>query len=88
MKNKLTCKLKRHVVTPEGDFIPEGTPVTVFGWGSESTTIGKIECRTAAYVYCDEWKCREIDGQDRTAVGSDFWIAVKPEDLVYAGYAS
>ena len=87
MKNKLTCKLKKHIVTDEGDFIPEGTPVTVFGWGSESRA-GKIECRAVAYVYADEWECRELNGHDRTAVGGEFWIAVKPEDLAYAGYAS
>jgi hypothetical protein len=86
MKNKLTCKLRKHIVTSEGDFIPEGTPVIVFGWGSEQHTIGKIECRAAAYVYADSWECSEINGHDRAAVGDNFWIAVKPEDLTYAGY--
>lgn len=87
MKNKLTCKLKKHIVTDEGDFIPEGTPVTVFGWGDESRA-GKIECRAAVYVYADVWECSELNGHDRAAVGDNFWIAVKPEDLTYAGYAS
>jgi hypothetical protein len=90
MKNKLTFRLKNHVVTDEGDFIPEGTPVTVFGWGDYESekTRGKIECRAAAYVYCDTWECAEVDGWDRAAVGPDFFIAVDPENLVYAGYVS
>lgn len=85
MKNPvLTCKLIRSVVTDEGDFIPAGTPVEVFGWGTpESGTVGKLECRAAAYVYCDTWKCREIDGADRPAVGSNFWLATEPDNLAF-----
>lgn len=90
MKDKLTCKLKNHIVTGEGDFVPEGTPVTVFGWGDyeREETRGKLWCRAAAYVYCDTWESEEAEGRDRAAVGPNFFVAVDPENLVYAGYAS
>jgi hypothetical protein len=88
MKNKLTCRLKEHVITHEGDFIPEGTPVVVFGWSDHDNpaTRGKIECRAAAYVYCDTWECEQVDGRDRAAAGSDLLISVDPDNLVYEGW--
>lgn len=86
MKDKLTCKLKNYIITRDGDFIPEGTPVTVFGWCDGKEDVGKIECRTAVYVYDGEWECEATGACDRSAVGADLFIAVDPCNLVYQGY--
>ena len=41
--HKLICTLKESIVTDEGDFIPEGTPVQVLQWANR---VGSIEVRT------------------------------------------
>jgi hypothetical protein len=85
MKNKLTCRLKNCVLTNEGDFVPSGTPVEVFGWGDYDNprTRDKIECRAAAYVYAASWECKETHGSDRASVNGGLWLSVDPENLVY-----
>lgn len=78
---KLTCRLKHHVVTDEGDFIPEGTPVQVVGWTDGGD---RIEVRTSVYVYPDNWNPESIiEGRDTGAIGGGLFLSVPPESLVY-----
>jgi len=80
-KLKLTCRLKHHVVTDEGDFVPEGTPVQVVGWADDGK---RIEVRTSAYVFPDTWDHEEIaEGRDTGAINDGLFLSVSPESLVY-----
>jgi hypothetical protein len=80
-KLKLTCRLKHHVVTDEGDFIPEGTPVQVVGWTDDGN---RIEVRTSVYVYPDTWNYEAIvEARDTGAVNDGLFLSVLPESLVY-----
>lgn len=81
---KLICTLKTHIIGPEADFIPAGTPVQVIGWADDGKS---IEVRTTAHVYCDTWE--EIydqieNGESTGAIGDGLYVPVPPEALVYS----
>lgn len=80
--NTLTCRIREHVITRDGDLIPAGTPCKVLGWSHEE---GKIEVRAAAYVYADEWECLEESGtgRDLPATGRGLCLAVHPGNLTF-----
>lgn len=81
---KLICTLKTHIVGPEGDFIPAGTPVQVIGWTADGKS---IEVRTHAHVYCDHWDdmYEAIErGEYTGSVGSGLYVPVPPEALAYS----
>lgn len=79
---QLTCKLREHVITSEGDFIPAGTPVHVAGWAGDGE---KITVRTTAYMWADEFSGDDIEAaRDGGSVGSGLWIDVPPGNLVYS----
>lgn len=81
----LMCRLRRHVITTEGDFVPAGTPVKVMGWrgndtnGSGATGEPMIEVRTAAYMYADTFDYET----GAAAVGCGLYLSVEPDNLVY-----
>lgn len=81
----LTCRLLRHVITGEGDFVPAGTPVVVLGWtGNDTNGVGatgdaKVEVRTAAYMYADTF---DYDA-GTSAVGCGLHLSVEPANLVF-----
>ena len=78
---KLTCRLKHHFISDEGDYIPEGTPVQVIGWADDGK---RIEVRSWAYVYPDPYNYDEIvAGIDTGAVNDGLFLSVPPESLVY-----
>jgi hypothetical protein len=80
-KLKLTCRLKHHVVTDEGDFVPEGTPVQVVGWADDGKS---IEVRTSVYVFPDTWEASAIvEARDTGSVNDGLFLSVPPESLVY-----
>lgn len=82
----LVCRLVRHIITDDGDFIPAGTPVMVLGWSgndqdspeSPGRTPERIAVRTAAYMYADTF---DYDGDG--AVGRGLCLDVEPDNLVY-----
>jgi hypothetical protein len=81
---KLICTLKTHIVGPEGDFIPAGTPVQVIGWDDDGKN---IEVRTTAHVYAQGWAemYEEIDaGESTGSIGRGLYVPVPPEVLVYS----
>jgi hypothetical protein len=81
---KLICTLKTHIVGPEGDFIPAGTPVQVIGWDDDGKS---IEVRTTAHVYVDFWEemYEAIEAGEFTgSVGNGLYVPVPPEALVYS----
>jgi len=81
---KLICTLKTHIVGPEGDFIPAGTPVQVIGWDDDGKS---IEVRTTAHVYVDGWAgmYEAIEAGESTGlIGSGLYVPVPPEALVYS----
>jgi hypothetical protein len=81
---KLICTLKTHIVGPEGDFIPAGTPVQVIGWDDDGKS---IEVRTGAHVYPDMWEGfydAIENGETTGSVGSGLYVPVPPEALVYS----
>jgi hypothetical protein len=81
-KLKLICTLKRHIISDEGDFIPEGTPVQVIGWADDSKS---IEVRSSAYMYCDHYSIDAVvSGKDTGAVGSGLFLSVPPDALAYS----
>jgi hypothetical protein len=85
---KLICTLKTHIVGPEGDYIPAGTPVQVIGWDDDGKS---IEVRTTAHVYVDGWEgmYEAIEaGESTGSVGSGLYVPVPPEALVYSGETS
>lgn len=89
----LACRLRSHVVTSEGDFVPAGTPVKVMGWMHNGTTDEEqadaerqemvrrpmITVRTSAYMYADTF---DYD-TGRSAVGCGLYLNVEPSNLVY-----
>lgn len=81
----LTCRLRRHVITSEGDFVPAGTPVKVLGWagndtnGEGATSEAKVEVRTSAYMYADTF---DYDA-GTSAVGCGLYLSVDPADLTF-----
>lgn len=82
--HKMICKLREHVVTDEGDFVPAGTPVQIAGW-ADGDNYGKIEVRTLAYMWCDTFSMDAIEnGRDGGCVGSGLWLAVSPENLQFS----
>jgi hypothetical protein len=81
---KLICTLKTHIVGPEGDFIPAGTPVQVIGWDDDGK---RIEVRTTAHVYADAWEgmYEAIEAGEFTgSVGSGLYVPVPPDALFYS----
>lgn len=81
---KMICRLREHVVTGEGDFIPAGTPVQVVGW-ADGDNYGKIEVRTEAYMWCDTFSMDAVEnGDDGGCVGSGLWLTVDPTNLTFA----
>ncbi|MFZ9683012.1 MAG: hypothetical protein ACO3DQ_07405 [Cephaloticoccus sp.] len=81
---KLICTLKTHIVGPEGDFIPAGTPVQVIGWDDDGKS---IEVRTTAHVYVDAWEgmYEAIEaGASTGCVGSGLYVPVPPDALLYS----
>lgn len=88
-KYHLTCTLKTHVITDDGDFLPAGTPVTVYGWNDPcGPDRGKLECRAFAYVYAGEFSHPShgvtLGEDDCPAVGTGYWLAVAPKNLAYS----
>lgn len=89
----LTCRLLRHVITSEGDFVPAGTPVKVMGWKGNGITDPemtdderremvqrpKIEVRTSAYMYADTFD----HDAGTSAVGCGLYLSVDPADLTF-----
>ena len=81
----LTCRLLRHVITSEGDFVPAGTPVKVMGWtgndtnGAGATSDAKVEVRTSAYMYADTFD----HDAGTSAVGCGLYLSVDPADLTF-----
>lgn len=81
---KLICTLKTHIVGPEGDFIPAGTPVQVIGWSDDGKS---IEVRTAVHVFCDTWSSiyEEVErGESTGAINHGLYVPVPPDALVYS----
>lgn len=78
---KLLCKLKKHVITADHDFIPCGSPVQVLQWDESGN---KITCQTVVHVYCDR-----VDDESQAGegfIGEGLYIDVLPEDLEYFDY--
>ena len=82
---KLTCTLKHHVITGEGDFIPEGTPVQVLGWSDDDKPgRPRIEVMSSAYMYADSYSLEAVaNGEDTGAVGYGLFLSVAPESLAF-----
>lgn len=79
---KLICTLKHHIVGPEGDFIPEGTPVQVIGWTEDGK---EIEVRTTAHVYVYHWDYEAIEAREFAGCVNDgLYLSVPPAALVYS----
>lgn len=85
----LTCRLRRHVITSDGDFVPAGTPVKVLGWtgndtnGAGATGDAKVEVRTSAYMYADTF---DYDA-GTSAVGCGLYLSVEPDNIVFDSIA-
>ena len=80
----MICKLREHVITDEGDFLPAGTPVQVVGWG-DGDHHGKVEVRSLAYMWCDTFTAEDIENcRDGGCVGSGLWLAVHPGNLMFS----
>lgn len=81
-KLKMICTLKRHIITDEGDFIPEGAPVQVIGWADDEKS---VEVRAGAYMYADHYSIDAVvRGEDTGAVGSGLFLSVPPDALAYS----
>jgi hypothetical protein len=92
----LRCKLARHHRTDEGDYVPQGTPVTVLGWApSKGTGCGygakaKLTVRVEAYVYVGEVpedpdkleKFEKLGGQ----TNGGLYVDVAQEQLEFLSY--
>lgn len=90
----MLCRLVRHVITDEGDFVPAGTPVKVMGWKgngmtdpemtdaerAEMTRRPVIEVRTVAYMYADSF---DTETGRSFAVGGGLYLSVEPDNLVF-----
>lgn len=89
----LACRLRTHVVTSEGDFVPAGTPVKVMGWMHNGSTDEEqtdaerremvkrpmITVRAAAYMYADAFDYET----GLSAVGRGLYLHVEPQNLVF-----
>lgn len=75
--HKLICTLKESIVTDDGDFIPEGTPVQVLQWANR---VGSIEVRTHAYMWADR---EELNDNSNGSTGKGLVIEVHPSQLKY-----
>lgn len=89
----LVCRLRSHVTTTEGDYVPAGTPVKVMGWMHNGTADEEqtdaerqemvkrpmVTVRTSAYMYADTF---DYD-TGRSAVGRGLYLDVDPSNLVF-----
>lgn len=85
-KTRLTCTLKHHVITDEGDFVPEGTPVQVIGWSEHDDKPGRprIEVMSSAHMYANSYSLEAVEnGEDTGAVGYGLFLSVAPESLAF-----
>lgn len=87
----MICKLREHVITDEGDFLPAGTPVQVVGWGDgdkddpAAADGGKVMVRSMAYMWCGEYSASDIEEcRDGGCVGTGLWLAVHPGNLMFS----
>ena len=87
----MICKLREHVITDEGDFLPAGTPVQVAGWGDGdkrdpvAEDSGKVMVRSMAYMWCGEYSVNDIEEcRDGGCVGTGLWLAVHPGNLMFS----
>ena len=88
--HKLICTLKESIVTDDGDFIPEGTPVQVLQWagmvgrafdaGGQTNFLGSIKVRTHAYMWADR---EELNDKSNGSTGKGLVIEVHPSQLKY-----
>lgn len=82
IKNQLYCTIKKAIITKDGDFVPEGTPVSVLCWDKKNPK--RILVKTLAHMYADDL------GEDEDGIvpviGENLMIAVKPSMLVYNTY--
>lgn len=82
-KNKLPedlhCTLKKAIVTKEGDFVAEGTPVMVLCWDEKNPK--RILVRAVKYMYADN--LGKDDGGPIPVIGENLIISVKPSTLLY-----
>lgn len=90
----LSCRLRKCVITDEGDFIPAGAPVKVMGWkgngsddaeptAAERRAMNKspmVTVRASAYMYADSF---EYGDEGRSAVGIGLYIHVDPRNLTF-----
>ena len=81
----MTCRLRSHAITNEGDFVPAGTPVKVMGWtgndpnGSGAGSDATVEVRAWGYMYADTFDYES----GRAAVGRGLYLSVDPSNLVF-----
>lgn len=89
----LVCRLRSHVITTEGDFVPAKTPVKVMGWmgngsSDEEQTAAerremqrhpKVTVRTIAYMHADVFDYKT----GASAVGRGLYLDVDPSNLVF-----
>jgi hypothetical protein len=88
----LTCALRSHVITDEGDFLPAGTPVQVIGWTAsdreqDDSNGGErqgVEVRAEVYMHDGQWDWVEVsDGRSGGSIHRGLNLTVDPENLVY-----
>lgn len=81
----LVCRLRAHVITADGDFVPAGTPVKVMGWagndthGTGASDDAQVEVRASAYMYADQF---DYDS-GTSAVGRGLYLSVDADNLVF-----
>lgn len=78
---KMICKLKNHVVTPDGDFLPEGLEVEVLSWSGNQE--GHILIRTVSHIYA-ETEPEDLEGWEGN-VGKGLYVDVQPWNLIFSG---
>jgi hypothetical protein len=77
---KLICRLTQHVFTPQGDFIPNGTPVQVIG----RTQGMKIEVMSIAHIYADAPQYEHIvAGESMGCTNKGLFFDVSPESIIF-----
>ena len=81
----LVCRLRSHVITTDGDYVPAGTPVKVMGWtgndthGAGASADAQVEVRASAYMYADTF---DFD-TGSAAVGRGLYLSVDADNLVF-----
>jgi len=76
---KLICRLQHHVISRDGDFIPNGSPVQVIGFSDDGK---QIEVMSLAHVYADVPRYEHISAGASTGCVNDGLFFYVPFDSV------